>query len=113
MDVDGVGGDVQLLRVGRGASRGGGEIWGSMEEGRLVVAPVASLRPSAEWYPTHAAKGASWMGHPAPGYAALRPAAAWYSTHASKSASRMGHSGPGARITLIARNEYAACRWRV
>jgi hypothetical protein len=24
MDVDGVGGDVQLLRVGRGASRGGG-----------------------------------------------------------------------------------------
>jgi hypothetical protein len=81
--VDGVGGDVQLLRVGRGASRGGGGDLGlggrgqvghcacgftpafgrvvshpcrkgrvmDGAPGRLVVAPVASLRPSAEWSP--------------------------------------------------------------
>jgi hypothetical protein len=63
--VDGGGGDVRSCAEGEGLRVVVVRFWGSVEEGRLVVTGVASLRPSAEWYPTHAAKGASWMGHPA------------------------------------------------
>jgi hypothetical protein len=38
---------------------------GDREEGKLVVAPVASLRPSAERSPPIAQDAARWMGHPA------------------------------------------------
>jgi hypothetical protein len=47
----GAGGLTCFLRGWREASRGGGDGVGGVEEGRLVVAPAASLRPSAEWNP--------------------------------------------------------------
>jgi hypothetical protein len=72
--------DLFVLRGRRGASRGGvrvcagGDGVGGAEEGNSVVSPAASLPPAAARYPTHAAKGASWMGHPAMVYQAATAA---------------------------------------
>jgi hypothetical protein len=40
---------------------------GDREECNLVVAPAASLRPSAEWNPPITQDAARWVGHPACG----------------------------------------------
>ena len=47
----------------------GGFVWavgvcGGVEESNSVVS-LAALRPAAAWHLTHAAKSASWLGHPA------------------------------------------------